>query len=87
MEERGYGELSAVVAPHGFHDTSPRVTIEQKLLFYADKRVMIDRVVSLEERFADFARRYGNGRMSDEARAWYEEVRKVECDLFVADPP
>ena len=32
---------------------------EREIVFYADKRVMHDRIVSLDERVADLVRRYG----------------------------
>lgn len=34
-------------------------TIEEKIVYYADKRVMHDRIVSLDERFAYLRERYG----------------------------
>ena len=83
LRDHGCPALALVVEPHGLHSPpSSRHTIEQKILFYADKRVMLDMVVTLEERFADFAKRYGNGTMSDEAKRWMEETRDVERELF-----
>ncbi len=83
LRRQGYETLAQIVEVHGLalppHDLR---TIEQKLLFYADKRVLMDKVVSLEERFDDFARRYGNGQKSDNNRFWFEETKKVERELF-----
>lgn len=79
LREQGYSALADIIAVHGLHLPSPdRSTIEQKILFYADKRVRIDEVVTLDERFADFEKRYG--KRSDSA-AWYKEAKNVEEEL------
>ncbi len=83
LRERGFGSLADIVIMHGFHIPSPtRSTIEQRILFYADKRVLHDRVVTVDERFADFRERYGQGKESEQARHWYEETKAVERELF-----
>ncbi len=47
---RGYPHLAEIVRVHGLTlADSQRATIEQKLLYYADKRVKIDEVVSLDD--------------------------------------
>lgn len=88
LGEHGFAALATIVAVHGLDRPPPfSATIEQKILFYADKRVMCERVVSLEERFADFARRYGNGAVSGEAKRWYAITRQIEESLFPQGPP
>lgn len=80
--------LADIVEPHGLTLPTPdRTRIEQKLLFYADKRVAEDHIVTLEERFADFARRYGKGKTSPQHEAWMREVRALEAELFPAGVP
>ena len=60
LEERGYSALAAIVAVHGLSVPSPaRPLIEQRLLYYADKRVALDRVVSIEDRLEALRRRPG----------------------------
>lgn len=82
LEEQGFYALACVVAVHGLSLPSPeRITIEQKLLFYADKRVMGATVVSLEERFRDFQHRYSSGLETTESRIWYEEAKRMEDEL------
>ncbi len=82
LREHGYPEIAEIVAVHGLQLPSPeRATIEQKLLFYADKRMMIDKTVTLEERFADFAMRYGDAK-AVEGKIWLEESRRIENELF-----
>ncbi len=83
LRERGYAALAEIVAVHGLTLPSPlRATTEQKLLFYADKRVKQDMVVSLEERFKDFQKRYGKGKKSAQSQEWYEEAKALEKELF-----
>lgn len=87
LRERGCDALATIIEPHGLHLPSPkRATIEQKVLFYADKRV-IDRVVTIDERFEDFKNRYGNGKVSSKHTQWYDEVRAIEKELFPEGVP
>lgn len=88
LREKNFHALAMVIETHGLQLPSPeRTTIEQQILFYADKRVMVDQVVTLEERFADFAKRYGNGAMSDEGKLWLAEATDVERKLFPDGAP
>lgn len=88
LREHGYDALATIVEVHGLRLPSPdRVTIEQQILFYADKRVALDRVVSLDERFEDFRRRYGAGEESDRSRIWHAEAHAMERLLFPDGPP
>jgi tRNA threonylcarbamoyladenosine biosynthesis protein TsaE len=83
LESRDFSALAAIVAVHGLVLPSPeRRTIEQQLLFYADKRVMVDKRVTLDERFADFAKRYSDSKRSEDGETWYREAKNVEADLF-----
>jgi tRNA threonylcarbamoyladenosine biosynthesis protein TsaE len=83
LREHGYDALAQIVEPHGLHLPSPeRRTIEQQLLYYADKRVRVDTVVTLEERFADFATRYGGGQESAHGKIWFAEAKALEQSLF-----
>lgn len=83
LERRGFHALAEIVKVHGLCLPSPeRRSIEQQLLFYADKRVMLTKRVSLEERFADFRNRYGSGAPSTEGDLWLREARSIEQALF-----
>ena len=83
LVEQGYDALARVVEVHGLTLPSPeRTTIEQKLLFYADKRMRLDTVVTLDERFEDFHKRYGQGKESAMGAVWYEEAAAIERELF-----
>lgn len=101
LEKQGYSALGVIVRPHGLRTIDvPRGdgvalrghpnglnTIEQKLLFYADKRVLFDRVVSLDERFEDFMQRYGKGTESEQAKRWRQKTEELEHALFGDDLP
>ncbi len=77
----GYPEIAAVVKTHGlenFTDDSflPR-TIEQKIVFYADKRLHNASIVSLEQRF-DYIRKKYN---FPEIRQEFDYAENVEKEL------
>jgi tRNA threonylcarbamoyladenosine biosynthesis protein TsaE len=86
LRQKGYEALAAIIEVHGL--TLPagcaRATIEQKILYYADKRILGDRVVTLQERFTDFHNRYANGKQTPQAARWREEVEEVERELGLA---
>jgi hypothetical protein len=48
---------------------------------------MVDTIVSLDERFADFAKRYAENAASDESKIWYDEATSLERELFPDGPP
>lgn len=82
LRTHGLPEAAEIVRTHGLHGPADGgSTIEQQLLFYADKRVMGATVVSVSERFADFERRYGNAQRT-EALAWQESCTRMERLLF-----
>lgn len=57
LTQRGYSEVANIIRKHctscilGFKSSSDLVTWEDKLLYYADKRVKHDKIVSMETRF------------------------------------
>jgi len=62
LEELGYPHVAQVVREHVHLDGNimdPRPLREAELVNYADKRVLHETVVTLEERFADLKVRYG----------------------------
>jgi uncharacterized protein len=61
LKEMGYERVGEVVAQHIWllHEGGPDSVSEEEVVNYADKRVMHDRIVSLEERFKDLKDRYG----------------------------
>jgi hypothetical protein len=84
------GTRSGHSSAHGLHsldEPGAIHTTEQKLLFYADKRIKFAEVVSLDERFDDFALRYGKGSESERAKRWREQTRSMEKELFGKSVP
>jgi uncharacterized protein len=62
LEELGYPHVAQVVREHVYLEpriVDPRPLREAEVVNYADKRVLHDAVVTLQERFADLKVRYG----------------------------
>jgi tRNA threonylcarbamoyladenosine biosynthesis protein TsaE len=88
LRERGYPAIAEIVRTHGLKpDALDRQHTEEHLLFYADKRAMVDRIVSIQERFQDFADRYGNGVASEQSTLWLAETKAIEMLLFPEGMP
>jgi hypothetical protein len=88
VEALGYPEVALIVRQHVFLDGrqgDPRPIREVEVVNYADKRVLHDQVVSLDDRFSDMKVRYGR---TDEALARiaanYRQTLAVEAKLFQA---
>jgi putative nucleotidyltransferase with HDIG domain len=85
LKEMGYQRVAEIVAQHIRleKEGDPSVVSEEEIVNYADKRVMHDRIVSLEERFNDLMERYGkhpNGRRTLEQLK--TEIRAIESKIF-----
>lgn len=88
LHEEGFGALGDIIAVHGLRLPPPeRATTEQKLLFYADKRMNVDATVSLDERFEDFCVRYSGGAWTEHGKIWLQEAKGIEQELFPDGPP
>ena len=88
LREKGFPAAAEIVAVHGLTLPVPeRRTVEQQILFYADKRVRMDERVTLDERFVDFRARYSDGKRTEEAETWYREAKGVEDALFPGGCP
>ena len=61
MRELGYDAIGEIVDSHVvFEGFRPDGDLEEReIVFYADKRVMHDRIVSIDERVDDLVKRYG----------------------------
>jgi len=82
LKKLGMDEVAEVVKTHGLYHLSkfPPKTIEQKIVFYADKRVNNYKIVTVEERFRDFKKRYN--KTQEEIKQEYEFVKNIEKELF-----
>ncbi|MFA6522896.1 MAG: tRNA (adenosine(37)-N6)-threonylcarbamoyltransferase complex ATPase subunit type 1 TsaE [Candidatus Peribacteraceae bacterium] len=88
LGEQGFTALARIVHTHGLR-LPPRhqATIEQRVLFYADKRVKLDEVVSLEERFRDFNERYAGSHITEGSQKWLATAKELEKELFPEGAP
>jgi len=79
-------EIADIVAEHVVLKTFSREgpVLEKEIVYYADKRVNHDRVVSLEERLTYLIRQYGNGdeRLIQRMGKNFEVCKQVESKLF-----
>jgi uncharacterized protein len=86
LKEMGYGEVAEVVAQHIWlsHEADPLSVSEEEVVNYADKRVMHDRIVSLEERFNYLRDRYGRDQKGMDYLGRMEKVvRGIENKIFM----
>ena len=81
LKSIGFPEVSEVVRKHslygiGNENVKPK-TIEEKIVFYADKRVKGNEIVSLKERFEDIKKRYNVDLIEE-----FEFAKKIEDELL-----
>lgn len=85
LKEMGYEKVGEVVAQHIWlsHEVDPLFVSEEEVVNYADKRVMHDRIVSLEERFNDLRDRYGRNQEGMDYLGRMEKViQEIENKIF-----
>jgi HD superfamily phosphohydrolase YqeK len=88
LRDRGFPELARVVEAHSVHVApSERRTTEEHLVYYADKRFVGDKPVTVAERYRDFGDRYGGGKRSEKSFAWERDTLDTEKLLFPDGPP
>ncbi len=82
VKSLGFPEVASLVRKHGLsnlaHDELVPTTFEEKIVFYADKRVNGDQVVSLKERFDDIQKRYGHPKIEAE----FMIAKQIEKELL-----
>ena len=57
LTKRGEDEVANLVTKHGFFEIDNLNTWEEKIMYYADKRVDGEKIVSLEKRFREGRKR------------------------------
>lgn len=83
LDERGFRTIAAIVRTHGLNYAhTEKSTVEELVVYYADKRVAHDKCVTLQERFDDLLARYGK-----EFGELYDSTKRVESMLFPDGPP
>jgi uncharacterized protein len=86
LKRIGYDRVGEIVARHIWlgKAVDPSCVCEEEIVNYADKRVMHDRIVSLEERFRDLKERYGKlGRAEDYLEPLRDETFGIENKIFL----
>jgi len=92
LKGMGYERVGEVVGQHIWlgGEGDPLSISEEEIVNYADKRVMHDRIVSLEERFNDLKDRYGRDqRAIDYLDRMEREIYGIEnkiCFILQIDP-
>ena len=89
MLEKGYPEIAKIVEEHALSEILKKgklKSMESRIVYYADKRVTKDRLVSLDERFSYLRERYGikSRHILDTINACYEPCKKLEQEIFSA---
>jgi putative nucleotidyltransferase with HDIG domain len=85
LKEIGYERVGEVVGQHIWlgREVDPLSISEEEIVNYADKRVMHDHIVSLEERFNDLKDRYGRDqRAIDYLDRMEREIYGIEHKIF-----
>jgi uncharacterized protein len=88
MSDINEKKLAQIIKKHRFNcliDSSPAerpATWEEKILYYADKRVMHDRVISIKERLEDGRKRYfPEGDVPAEDALIEKELYRLEAEI------
>ncbi|VVB99782.1 Uncharacterised protein [uncultured archaeon] len=83
LAEKGYPEFGEILKQHGLDEVlkfGKGTPFEAKILWYADKRVNHDKIVSLNERFAYLKERYGS-----KSEAKLKEILSTEKPAFALE--
>lgn len=84
IKSLGFPEVALLVRKHGLahlddEDFLPK-TWEEKIVFYADKRVKNDKIVSVEERFEYIKIRYNKAEVDEEMKLTYKYEKELLGD-------
>jgi putative nucleotidyltransferase with HDIG domain len=82
LEEAGFPEIANIAVFHCSHDFARQdSTQEERIVNYADKRVLHDKVVTLKERFDDAKERYP-AEMAEHGSEYEELLVGFEKEIF-----
>ena len=80
IRNMGFPEVAEVIKRHGLYRIEEEkvqpTTIEEKIVFYADKRCMGNKIVSIQERIEDLKKRYNKSFNKE-----FEFAKKIEEEL------
>lgn len=87
LRSRGYNAVASVIAGHGaLASNTARTTIEQQLLYYADKRAALDSIVTVEQRIREFFKRHGKS-AKPIGETMFQEAMAIEHRYFPDGTP
>ena len=78
LRKKGYPDIGEIIESHVVLKNLEYLGFEKELVFYADKRVMHNKIVSLEERFKDLKVRYG---INDKIDEGFNTAKRIENKL------
>lgn len=82
IKSLGFPQVAEIIKKHGLahlnEDEFVPKTREEKIVFYSDKRVKNDRIVSVEERFEYIKQRY----KKEDVKKEIEFTKKIEKELL-----
>ena len=83
VESLGYPEVGVLIKKHGLKNCHKKelkpITWEEKIIFYSDKRVKNDKIVSVDERFEYIKQRYKKEHVEKEIKL----TKEIEKELLV----
>ncbi len=79
LSDMGYLELGKTAKKHRCNFIKDLITWEEKIVHYADRRVLHDQIVSVDERFRDARERYPNLDFNQEI---VEMTKQLEQEIF-----
>ncbi len=87
LREKGFEKIAKIVSEHGTSQVlkeNPFCCIESKILFYADKRVNSNKIVTIKERFDYLFKKYGviGEEVQQTLKKCYTKVLELEKELI-----
>jgi len=79
--QKNHPKIAKLIGKHGFFSIDELNTLEEKTLYYADKRVDEEKVVSLEDRFKTGRKRNFDKNNPERITETEEKVFKLEKEL------
>lgn len=79
LKKEGLCDIAEVVGKHGVFSVDKLETIEQKILFYSDKRIDNEKIVSIDERFYLWFKRYPESK--EKLQKLKGKVKKLEQEI------
>ncbi len=82
IEELGHANIAKLIRHHGFHSIEKLETLDQKIVFYADKRVCENKIVTLNKRFEEANSRKSIKGESGKIKEAQNKIYKLEKELI-----